>query len=58
MIINFALEYIIKLLTIYEKNFTKTQYETSFAIKVIVAQAINSVLFTFICNYIIKGNLY
>ena len=59
MIINFILEYFIKLLTIFEKNFTKTNYETSFAIKVVVAQAINAVIFTFICNYIIKqANLY
>ena len=59
MIVNSILEYIIKLLTIFEKNFTKTNYETSFAIKVLVAQVINSVVFTFICNYVIrKANVY
>ena len=58
LLVNVILEFIIRLLTIYEKNFSKTNFESSLAIKVITAQVINTILISFLCNYLIKQNIY
>lgn len=49
---------ILQYLTNYETNFTKTNYQRSLAIKIILAQLVNIVIVTFIANFFIKNNVY
>jgi hypothetical protein len=49
---------VIKYLTKSELDFTISNYQTSLAIKSIVAQLINSILIPIIVNSFIKDNIY
>lgn len=46
------------MLTKYERDYTMTNYQTSLAIKSILAQLANSILIPIMANYFIKKNLY
>ena len=48
----------IRKLSIYEKDYTQTKYQTSLAIKSIFASLINSILIPMIVNYYIKEDMY
>ena len=45
-------------MTAYERDFTKTNREISYALKSIMAQLMNSVLVPVITNILVKDNLY
>lgn len=48
----------IQLLTKYERDYTMTNYQTSLAIKSIVAQVLNTIFVPFMAAYFIKKNIY
>lgn len=57
--INFVIGLLIRFLTVFEKDFTETGYQTSLAIKSIWAQLLNSIVVPIIVNYIIeKKNVF
>jgi hypothetical protein len=45
-------------LTLFEKDYTTTNHQTSLAIKSIFAQMINCIVIPLICNRYIKGKIY
>lgn len=49
---------VIQLLTKYERDYTMTNYQTSLAIKSIVAQVLNTIFVPFMAAYFIKKNIY
>ena len=46
------------MLTTYERDYTMTNYQTSLAIKSIVAQVLNTIFVPFMAAYFIKKNIY
>ena len=48
----------IKYLSIYERDYTTIKYQTSLAIKSIIASLVNSILIPMIANRFIKSNIY
>lgn len=48
----------IRYLSSYEKDYTLTKYQTSLAVKSILAALINSILIPIIVNYYIKVDIY
>lgn len=49
---------VIQILTKYERDYTMTNFQTSLAIKSIVAQLANCVFIPMMANYFIKNNIY
>ncbi len=48
----------IRALTEYERDYTFTNYQASYALKAISAQLINSIIIPMMANYFIKSNVY
>lgn len=48
----------IRYLSIYERDYTRTKYESSFAMKSIFAALINSIAIPILVDYYIKGDFY
>lgn len=48
----------IRFLSIYERDYTTIKYQTSLAIKSVLAQLLNCILVPIFSNYFIKKNLY
>ncbi len=46
------------MLTKYERDYTMTNYQTSLAIKSIIAQLANSIFVPIVANYFVKDNIY
>jgi uncharacterized membrane protein len=57
-LINIIISQVIRKLCSYERNLTKTRYQTSLALKSIIAQLINSILIPIMTNKFIKNNIY
>ena len=49
---------LVKFLTKFEKDYTITNFQSSFAVKAIVAQMINSILIPIIVARYVKENIY
>ncbi len=45
-------------MSIYEQDYTTIKYQTSLAIKSVLAQLINSIVVPMFANYFIKSNIY
>lgn len=45
-------------MSLYEHDYTTIKYQTSLAIKSVLAQLINSILVPMFANYFIKSNIY
>jgi hypothetical protein len=45
-------------LSLYERDYTTIKYQTSLAIKSVLAQLINSIVVPMFANYFIKSNIY
>lgn len=48
----------IRYLSIYERDYTIIKYQTSFAIKSVLASLVNSILIPIVANRFIKKNIY
>lgn len=57
-LINTAISKSIRILSIYEQDYTTIKYQTSLAIKSVLAQLINSIVVPMFANYFIKSNIY
>lgn len=57
-IINLIISQVIRYLSYFQRNLTKTRYQASLAIKSIVAQLINSILIPIMTNNFIEQNIY
>ena len=58
-ILNSLMGFLIRFLTYFERHYTATGYQTSLAVKTILAQVINSIVVPLIANYFIEWrNLY
>ena len=45
-------------MSLFERDYTTIKYQTSLAIKSVVAQLVNSIIIPIFANYFIKSNLY